>query len=165
MGKFNNNEKAEMPELNTSSLPDLIFSILFFFMIVTSMREEEVKVEFKAPKGTELNKLEKKTAGINIYVGQSRAGNDDGRSVIQVNSVTLKEEQLGYLEKDLTKTIYSMDEDDRNKLRIVLKIDSGDEITGRKGAEMGVVTDLKEILRNIDALRIMYSADKKSVNE
>ena len=49
MSKFNNKGKAEMPELNTSSLPDLIFSILFFFMIVTSMREEELKVEFKAP--------------------------------------------------------------------------------------------------------------------
>ena len=46
MSKFNNKGKAEMPELNTSSLPDLIFSILFFFMIVTSMREEEVKVEY-----------------------------------------------------------------------------------------------------------------------
>ena len=47
-----------MPELNTSSLPDLIFSILFFFMIVTSMREVELKVEFKTPQGTELEKLE-----------------------------------------------------------------------------------------------------------
>ena len=60
MSKFNNKGKAEMPELNTSSLPDLIFSILFFFMIVTSMREEELKVEFKAPSGTELSKIERK---------------------------------------------------------------------------------------------------------
>ena len=85
MGKFNNKDKAEMPELNTSSLPDLIFSILFFFMIVTSMREEEVKVEFKAPKGTELNKLEKKTAGVNVYIGESKAGEKTGKSVIQIN--------------------------------------------------------------------------------
>ena len=58
-----------MPELNTSSLPDLIFSILFFFMIVTSLREEELKVEFKAPSGTELSKIERKTAAINLYIG------------------------------------------------------------------------------------------------
>ena len=44
-----------MPELNTSSLPDLIFSILFFFMIVTSMREEEKMVDEKLPKGTGLS--------------------------------------------------------------------------------------------------------------
>ena len=57
-----------MPELNTSSLPDLIFSILFFFMIVTSMREEEVKVEYTLPKGTGLSKIERKTAVVNIHI-------------------------------------------------------------------------------------------------
>ncbi len=28
-----------MPALNTSSLPDLIFTLLFFFMIATTMRD------------------------------------------------------------------------------------------------------------------------------
>ena len=48
----------EMPEMNTSSLPDLIFTILFFFMIVTTMREVTLKVKFTVPSGTELEKLE-----------------------------------------------------------------------------------------------------------
>ena len=47
MGKFNKTGKREMPALNTSSLPDLIFTLLFFFMIVTTMREVTLKVEFK----------------------------------------------------------------------------------------------------------------------
>ena len=58
-----------MPELNTSSLPDLIFTILFFFMIVTTMREVTLKVKFTVPTGTELEKLEKKSAVSFIYVG------------------------------------------------------------------------------------------------
>ena len=49
MGKFNKTGKREMPALNTSSLPDLIFTLLFFFMIVTTMREVTLKVEFKVP--------------------------------------------------------------------------------------------------------------------
>ena len=48
-----------MPELNTSSLPDLIFTMLFFFMIVTTMREVTLKVQFQVPQGTELEKLER----------------------------------------------------------------------------------------------------------
>ena len=60
MGKFNKTGKREMPALNTSSLPDLIFTLLFFFMIVTTMREVTLKVEFKVPQATELEKLEKK---------------------------------------------------------------------------------------------------------
>ena len=46
MGKFNKTGKREMPALNTSSLPDLIFTLLFFFMIVTTMREVTLKVQF-----------------------------------------------------------------------------------------------------------------------
>ena len=46
MGKFNKTGKRGMPELNTSSLPDLIFTMLFFFMIVTTMREVTLKVQF-----------------------------------------------------------------------------------------------------------------------
>ena len=70
MGKFNKGGKKGMPELNTSSLPDLIFTMLFFFMIVTTMRLVTLKVQFRAPQATELEKLEKKSLVTFIYVGQ-----------------------------------------------------------------------------------------------
>ena len=70
MGKFNKSGKREMPELNTSSLPDLIFTMLFFFMIVTTMREVTLKVQFKVPAATELEKLEKKSLVSFIYIGK-----------------------------------------------------------------------------------------------
>ena len=46
--------KREMPGLNTASLPDLIFTVLFFFMIVTHMRTDVMKVRYQTPQGTEL---------------------------------------------------------------------------------------------------------------
>ena len=70
MGKFNKTGKRGMPELNTSSLPDLIFTMLFFFMIVTTMREVTLKVQFQVPQGTELEKLEKKSLVSFIYIGK-----------------------------------------------------------------------------------------------
>lgn len=70
MGKFNKSGKREMPELNTSSLPDLIFTMLFFFMIVTTMREVTLKVQFKVPAATELEKLEQKSLVSFIYIGK-----------------------------------------------------------------------------------------------
>ena len=70
MGKFNKTGKREMPALNTSSLPDLIFILLFFFMIVTTMREVTLKVQFTLPLCTELEKLEKKSRVTFIYVGE-----------------------------------------------------------------------------------------------
>ena len=39
-----NKKKRDIPNLNTAALPDLIFTVLFFFMIVTQLRDTEVKV-------------------------------------------------------------------------------------------------------------------------
>ena len=61
----------EVPGLNTSSLPDLIFSVLFFFMIVTHMRHVTVKVKYQVPQGKELTRLTKKSAVSYIYIGRS----------------------------------------------------------------------------------------------
>ena len=61
MAGFKKKASREIPEMNTSSLPDLIFTILFFFMMVTTMREVTLKVKFTTPAGTELEKLEKKS--------------------------------------------------------------------------------------------------------
>ena len=60
----------EVPGLNTSSLPDLIFSVLFFFMIVTHMRHVTVKVKYQVPQGKELTRLTKKSAVSYIYIGR-----------------------------------------------------------------------------------------------
>jgi len=70
MGKFSKAGGREMPELNTSSLPDLVFAFLFFIMMVTTMREVTLKVVFQAPQATELQKLEKKSLVTFIYVGK-----------------------------------------------------------------------------------------------
>ena len=60
----------EVPSLNTASLPDLIFAILFFFMIVTHMRKVNLKVRYKTPQGTELTHLSRKTNTTYIFIGQ-----------------------------------------------------------------------------------------------
>ena len=60
----------DVPELNTSSLPDLIFSVLFFFMIVTHMRQVTLKVECRVPQGKNLVRLTKKSAVSHIYIGK-----------------------------------------------------------------------------------------------
>ena len=88
----------DVPTLNTSSLPDLIFTVLFFFIIVTHMRKATVKVEYQLPQGTELTRLTKKSAVTYIYIGRaaqpSTAANGakaigsnaiDNRYTIQIN--------------------------------------------------------------------------------
>ena len=75
MGKFNKTGKKEMPALNTSSLPDLIFTLLFFFMIVTTMREVTLKVDQDTKMGivTDIKEALRKAYALKInYSAQPR---------------------------------------------------------------------------------------------
>ena len=153
MSKFQNKGKAEMPELNTSSLPDLIFSILFFFMIVTSMREETLKVEFKAPQGTEIEKLERKSLASNIYIGKAqreyRAKFGTG-SCIQVNDKFIDVSGIGSFVYDERG---NLSERDKPYMKIVLKSDVN--------TKMGIITDVKMELRKAYALSLVYQATQR----
>ena len=154
MSKFNNKGKAEMPELNTSSLPDLIFSILFFFMIVTSMREEEVKIEFKLPKGTGLSKIERKTAVVNIYVGSpsKQYASQFGTSTrIQLN------DRFASV-KDVAPFVANERSDMRQADQAIMKV----ALKADQDVQMGVMTDVKMELRKARSLSLMYSADERN---
>ena len=153
MGKFNKNGSKEVPELNTSSLPDLIYSILFFFKMVTSMREVTLKVEFQTPKGTEIEKLEKKSLVSYVYIGRptkefrSKMGTG---TRIQLNDDFKTPDDIGaYIQQERD----AMPERDKPFMRVALKVD--------EATQMGIVTDVKMKLREAWALNIVYSGGKR----
>ena len=150
MGKFNKTGKREMPALNTSSLPDLIFTLLFFFMIVTTMREVTLKVQFRVPQATELEKLEKKSLVSFIYIGkplpefQKKMG---AESRIQLNDkFASAPEVMDYISAEKKR----MSPEDQKLMTVSIKAD--------QETKMGVITDVKQALRQAKALKISYSA-------
>ena len=137
-----------MPEMNTSSLPDLIFTILFFFMIVTTMREVTLKVKFVVPAGTELEKLEKKSAVSFIYVGPPT---DQLRA--QYGSSTRIQLNDRYAEpSEVMDFIYQERQSMSDQTAQVVSI-KADQRT-----QMGYITDIKEVLRRSWALKVNYSS-------
>lgn len=140
------------PGISTSSLPDIIFMLLFFFMTTTVMRETELKVQVKLPEATEIQKLEKKSLVSYIYIGpptraQAAKWGDSPR--IQLNdSFKTKEEILDFIaaERD------NVSESDRPFLTVNLKV--------HRDIRMGIVTDVKQELRKANALKISYAAQK-----
>ncbi len=154
MSKFGKGEKRGMPALNTSSLPDLIFTILFFFMITTSMREVTLMVEFKVPKGTEIEKMTKKSLISYIYVGKPtrelRAKIGSGTQ-IQLND---KFASLAEVQDYIYQEREAMKEADKPFMKVSLKVD--------KDTRMGIVTDIKQELRKAWALNLNYSADSRN---
>ena len=139
-----------MPSLNTASLPDLIFVVLFFFMIVTHMRTETLKVEYTVPKGTELTHPVKKSTVVHIHIGKPIGHKDNSSSAVQINGRIVPIERIA---EAVSAERASMLPEDKNKLTISLKAD--------RKTPMSIITAVKQQLRKANALNISYSAKKK----
>ena len=155
MAKIRRNDKREMPALNTSSLPDIIFMLLFFFMSVTSMKEVSYKVTCSnSPQASELTKLEKKSLVRYIYVGKpteqyAKQFGTDTR--IQLDDQFAEANEIGdYIINERS----AMKEDEQGKLTVSIKAD--------KETRMGVITEIKQELRRAYALKISYSATQRT---
>lgn len=140
-----------MPGLNTASLPDLIFTVLFFFMLVTHMRDVDLKVRYQVPQGTEVKKLEHKSAITYIYIGRKQqAKTDQDEFFIQLNNELATIDDIkAYVEKERQR----MGDDDRARMVVSIKAD--------KDVPMGIIADVKKMLQNSFALKINYSATEK----
>lgn len=159
MARFRKEEKKETPELNMGSMSDIIFMFLFFFMVITTMREATLKVRFQPPKATEIQKLEKKSLVANIYIGAPISKNENtlppGKVSVQLNDQTIKAEDLAADVRDFIGTEKeSRSEEDKNKLTFSLKVD--------KDVQMRYVNTIKNELRQNNALKINYATGKKS---
>ena len=143
----------EVPGLNTSSLPDLIFSVLFFFMIVTHMRQVTLKVECRMPEGKHLTRLTKKSAVSHIYIGKptkdQQAKGGTGTQIQLNDKFATAPEVMDYMSAEKKR----MSPEDQKLMTVSIKAD--------KDTKMGVITVVKQALRQAKALKISYSAVEK----
>lgn len=150
MSKFQKNRGKASPEVSTASLPDIIFMLLFFFMVVTVLRDSELKVSVNTPSASELTKLEKKSLVNYIYIGnpvkkfQATYGTKP-RMQLGDKFATVEEIPL-FLEKHKS----TLPEKQRASITSSLRIDG--DVT------MGIVSDVKTALRKANQLKINYSA-------
>lgn len=150
MGKFNKGGKKPLPEINTGSMSDIIFMLLFFFMVITTMREATLFVKIVPPVASEVQKLEKKSLVSNIYIGPPMDAKKFGTEArIQLNDqLSTPADVMTFIEAERL----ARDEVDRPLLTTSIKVD--------KTVKMGIVTDVKQELRKCSALKINYSTGK-----
>ncbi|MBC8770278.1 biopolymer transporter ExbD [Arenibacter sp. BSSL-BM3] len=149
MSKFNKKKDAALPAVNTASLPDIVFMLLFFFMTVTVMKDSTLKVENVLPNATEIKKLEKKDRVIYIYVGKPTREYEKvfgTESKIQLNDKFADASEVGdYILMERAKKPQEL----QNVLTTALKVD--------KEANMGIISDIKQELRKVNALKVNYT--------
>ncbi len=135
-----------------ASMPDLIFTVLFFFMIVTHMRSETPRMKIEVPQGTELTKPQHRRYITNLYIGSDNKGGYH----IQIGNSIIPIENIGNVIQQLRNRI---DEEYQEYYIVSIRAD--------KNTPMGIITDVKEELRKVGALKIRYNAteeDNKNVN-
>ncbi|MBQ0080651.1 MAG: biopolymer transporter ExbD [Alistipes sp.] len=144
--------KKEVPAISTSSLPDVIYMVLFFFMVSTSMRDQDLLVQYKLPDATEVQKLEKKSLVSYIHIGvptlAMRAKYGTAPKIQLNDSYKTTKDILDFVaaERD------QLNESDRASMTICLKADGG--------TKMGIVADVKQELRKANALKLSYASSK-----
>jgi biopolymer transport protein ExbD len=148
MARFRKKGKMGTPGISTASLPDIVFMLLFFFMVSTTIRDTSIKVTQRTPLATEIVKLEKKSLVSFIYVGQPLDTKTYGTAPrIQLNDAFANPENI---REFISSEREKMSEGDRNKMSVSLKADGS--------TDMGIITDVKQELRKASALKINYSA-------
>lgn len=151
--RFRKKGDGSIPSINTGSMSDIIFMFLFFFMVITTIREATLLVKLSVPSATEVQKLERKNLVSFIYIGvpmKDKLYGTDSR--IQLN------DQFGSVDVIadwVAKERAARNENDRQFLTTSFKVD--------KDTKMGIVTDIKQELRKVGAFKINYSTKVGSV--
>jgi len=156
MSKFKKKKGGDLPAVNTASLPDIVFMLLFFFMVATVMREDTLMIENRLPSADQIEKLEKKNLVMYIYVGKPSSAykakyGDEAR--IQLND---KFAQVSEIAAFIAAERASKREEEVPYLTTSLRVD--------KEANMGIVGDIKQELRKVNALKINYTTVQGDVS-
>jgi len=151
MARFKEKQASGIPKISTASLPDIVFILLCFFMVSTTMRETSLIVKIKLPNATEVQKLERKNLVSFIYVGQPLKAMYGTESRIQLNDQFARIEDI---QNFIATEREARDEADRKFMTVSIKAD--------RDTRMGIVSDIKQELRKSGAFKLNYSSRKEA---
>ena len=151
MSKFKKKKSGDLPAISTASLPDIVFMLLFFFMVATVMRENTLMIQNSLPVADQIEKLDKKNPISYIYAGKPSRGYEKfgTEARLQLND---KFADVNEITAFVNAERAALREELIPFLTISLKVD--------RDANMGIVGDIKQELRKVNALKINYTTGK-----
>jgi biopolymer transport protein ExbD len=150
MSKFKKKAVVKQ-DIPTASMPDVVFMLLFFFMVTTEMRKTSLEVMQRIPEASQLRKLQRKSLVTNIYIGAPKKTELFGKEPkIQAEDTFM---EISGIVLWATREKDKLAENERDQLTISLKVD--------KEAKRGIIADVETELRKANARKILYSAGQK----
>lgn len=135
--------KKEKVEFNTTALPDIVFMLLFFFMVVTVLKEKSDDWPVNLPKADHSEFVKQQDSFINIGIS------------IEENKISYLLDNHKYIQlDDLKKGIATVIKNglNRSEVKTKIKID--------KLVPMKEVNLLKSVLQDYELYDIVYVIDK-----
>ena len=150
MSKFKKKAQVKQ-EIPTSSMPDVVFILLFFFMVTTEIREVTVEVQQRIPEASQMRKLARKSLVTNLFVGEPRKTEQFGKEAkIQANDVFIEPKDIVlWVSKEKDK----LAENERDQLTVALKVDNE--------AKRGIIADVETELRKANSRKVLYTTVSK----
>jgi biopolymer transport protein ExbD len=147
MSKFKKSSNTSQ-DIPTAALPDIIFMLLFFFMVTTVLRETDIMVKQKLPKATQLTKIERKSLVSYIYIGEPKNISLYGdEPKIQTNDVFITvDDVIQFVNQEKDK----LSEVERDQITMSMKVDTE--------VKMGIISDVQQELRKANARKVLYSS-------
>ncbi|HOO08947.1 MAG TPA: biopolymer transporter ExbD [Cyclobacteriaceae bacterium] len=153
MSKFRKKTKVKQ-DIPTSSMPDVVFMLLFFFMVTTELRKTAVDVMQRIPQATQLRKLQRKSLVTNLYIGEPKKSEQFGTEPkIQADDAFIEPSDIILW---VNRKKDELPENEREQLTIAMKVD--------REAKRGIIADVETELRKANARKILYSTLQKSEN-
>lgn len=149
MSKFTRKTLRPAADIGTSALPDIIFMLLFFFMVVTVLRDHQVLLKIEVPEVNQAQKLQHRSLIHNIYIGRPQEESLSQTTVIQINDAFVRIEEV---ELAVWQMVIKAPEAKRGLVTTNLRVD--------KKVEMGLVTDVKTEIRKAEQYKLNYAANK-----
>lgn len=149
MAKFRKNKGGSLPAISTASLPDIVFMLLFFFMVVTVLRDSNMLVENTLPKADQVEKL-MKDRSVFIFAGKPSARYVETYGTASKIQIGDKFTDVKNLKFALTELRQKLRPELQDKVMVALKVD--------EDTRTGIVSDIKQELRELNMLKIIYIA-------
>ena len=165
MSKFKKKDSKGAPGINNSSLPDIVFMLLFFFMVATTTKEIDPMVKVRPAKGigmTDLTPFKQRSEVDFVYMGKPLKGDADKFEkgiAIQYDGILHKDgiRHIGKWKQDKFATKPAEFTAPREEVMTCFKAD--------EEVPMGILFEAREILGDLSFYTIGYAAAEKPNNK
>jgi biopolymer transport protein ExbD len=146
-GHFKKKQAGTKQEIPTSAMPDVVFMLLFFFMVTTVLREVTLKVKLDLTQATHIEKIEEKRLVSYIYMGPERLpGNELGDDKVQIDDAIV--DDIGAIRNLMYDKLL-----EEPRLIVSLRVD--------QNSRFELLSDVQKELQQAGTFRINYSTKRE----